>query len=129
MLPSSNTIKKKGIRRQPVYLFVFLLLTISWMGGAPPANAGNALIKGYQTFISPADGDRCPMYPSCSAYAEQAIKKHGLILGWVLTCDRLVRCGRDETKLGKKVRIDNRVKTLDTVESNDFWWFSDKKNQ
>ena len=49
----------------------------------------------YHKYISPTDGDRCPMYPSCSAYSEYVIKKFGLAKGIVLTTDRLARCGND----------------------------------
>ena len=34
------------------------------------------------------DGPRCPMYPSCAAYAEKAIRRHGF-LGFLLSVDRL----------------------------------------
>ena len=53
-------------------------------------------IRFFQIFISPADGDRCPMSPSCSQYAVEAIRTYGPWRGIVLTSDRLLRCGRED---------------------------------
>ena len=79
-------------------------------------------LKFFQKYISKADGDRCPMYPSCSHYAEQAFKRHGAFKGWILTCDRLLRCGRDEVRLSPKVRANGRPRTFDPVDANTRWW-------
>ena len=46
----------------------------------------------YRRFISPALGPRCKYYPSCSAYAEQAIRQYGILRGLVLATWRLLRC-------------------------------------
>ena len=37
------------------------------------------LIKGYQKFISPLLGDNCRFYPTCSAYAIEALRVHGAL--------------------------------------------------
>ncbi|RCU45412.1 MULTISPECIES: membrane protein insertion efficiency factor YidD [Corallincola] len=50
------------------------------------------LIRGYQIIISPLLGPRCRFYPSCSEYAIQAIKAHGLIKGGRLALRRISRC-------------------------------------
>jgi putative component of membrane protein insertase Oxa1/YidC/SpoIIIJ protein YidD len=34
------------------------------------------------------------MYPSCSSFADQAVNEEG-IMGFPMTFDRLLRCGRD----------------------------------
>ena len=39
------------------------------------------LIKGYQKFISPLLGDNCRFYPTCSAYAIEALRVHGALKG------------------------------------------------
>lgn len=78
-------------------------------------------IRFYQRYISAADGDRCPMYPSDSAYAAQAIERHGWLKGWIMAADRLMRCGRDETRLSPAVNVDGRRRTYDPLEANDLW--------
>jgi putative component of membrane protein insertase Oxa1/YidC/SpoIIIJ protein YidD len=79
-------------------------------------------IKFYRNYISGADGNRCPMYPSCSQYCMDAFKKHGFFLGWIMCSDRLMRCGRDETKLSPHVLIHGETLSFDPVNNNDFWW-------
>ncbi len=79
-------------------------------------------IQVFRNFISGADGDRCAMVPACSTYALEAVKKHGSIIGWVMTCDRLMRCGLDETRHTPPVRVGRRILSSDPVENNDFWW-------
>jgi putative membrane protein insertion efficiency factor len=51
-----------------------------------------ALIRGYQRFVSPYLLPSCRFYPSCSAYAVDAITRHGPWKGAVLTLRRLLRC-------------------------------------
>ena len=50
------------------------------------------LIRLYQFFLSPLTGASCRYYPSCSAYGYDAIRIHGVFLGFALTCWRLLRC-------------------------------------
>ena len=77
--------------------------------------------KLYRDYISSADGDRCPMYPTCSQYCMDAVKKHGSLTGWIMCSDRLMRCGRDETKLSAPVWINGEKRNYDPVSNNDFW--------
>ncbi|RIJ77233.1 membrane protein insertion efficiency factor YidD [Nakamurella silvestris] len=49
-------------------------------------------IRGYQRFISPALPPTCRFYPTCSAYAVQAITEHGALRGFWLALRRLGRC-------------------------------------
>ncbi|TET45995.1 membrane protein insertion efficiency factor YidD [candidate division TA06 bacterium] len=49
-------------------------------------------ISAYQFFLSDQQGDVCAFAPSCSQYAQQAIDSCGLILGAIMTADRLQRC-------------------------------------
>jgi len=51
-----------------------------------------ALIRAYQLLISPWLGPRCRFYPSCSAYALEALEQHGLARGGILALYRLGRC-------------------------------------
>jgi len=49
-------------------------------------------IRVYQRLMSPALGQRCKYYPSCSEYAAQAIDRFGILRGLVLAVWRLLRC-------------------------------------
>ncbi len=49
-------------------------------------------IRAYQRVLSPAFGQRCKYYPSCSEYAAQAIDRYGILRGLVLAGWRLLRC-------------------------------------
>jgi len=82
------------------------------------------IIRFYQKYISGADGSRCPMVPSCSEYAAQAVRKHGPAMGWIMAFDRLMRCGRSETRLAPEIRVHGKTRTYDPVSANDFWWFT-----
>jgi putative component of membrane protein insertase Oxa1/YidC/SpoIIIJ protein YidD len=75
----------------------------------------------YQRFISPADGNRCQMTPSCSAYSKESFNAHGFFLGWIMTCDRLMRCGRDETRLSPEILTPGGRLTLDPLSENNSW--------
>jgi putative membrane protein insertion efficiency factor len=46
----------------------------------------------YRGLISPALPRRCKYEPTCSAYAEQAIRKLGLVRGLIVALWRLARC-------------------------------------
>ncbi len=46
----------------------------------------------YHKGISPLTRQRCNYYPSCSHYAEQAIRRYGILRGLVLAVWRLMRC-------------------------------------
>lgn len=122
MLPRNNTAGNNK------FLCALLILSLCFCADAS-VHAGNILIDFYQKHLSVADGNRCQMYPSCSSYAAMAIDKHGPVMGWVMACDRLVRCGRDETRLSVKVIVNNREYTYDPVDANDFWWFEKEKKE
>jgi putative component of membrane protein insertase Oxa1/YidC/SpoIIIJ protein YidD len=62
------------------------------------------------------------MYPSCSHYSSQAFERHNPLAAWVLTTDRLLRCGHDEIRLSKPVIIQGRTRIKDTLDDNTFWW-------
>ena len=75
------------------------------------------IIRIYRYTISPLLGPRCRFYPSCSSYAEEAIKIHGLPKGGWLAVKRICRCHPfneggvdpvpDLNKVGQKIKRPN----------------------
>lgn len=63
--------------------------------------AGVALVAAYRYTVGPllatlggglAGAPRCKYHPSCSRYASDAFRSHGLLRGGVLAAWRLARC-------------------------------------
>ena len=50
-------------------------------------------VRAYQRWISPVRPPACRFTPSCSAYAVEALERHGAVRGGWLTARRLLRCG------------------------------------
>ena len=50
------------------------------------------IVRGYQIGLSPLLPASCRYYPSCSAYAIEALERHGAARGGWLTLKRLGRC-------------------------------------
>jgi putative membrane protein insertion efficiency factor len=51
-----------------------------------------APVRLYRRVLSPALPSRCKYYPSCSAYAVEAVESYGILRGFVLAAWRLLRC-------------------------------------
>jgi putative membrane protein insertion efficiency factor len=51
------------------------------------------LIRFYQVAISPLKPATCRFVPTCSQYATEAITKHGVARGSVLSAIRIIKCG------------------------------------
>lgn len=49
-------------------------------------------IRGYQCFLSPLLPRSCRFFPTCSAYALQAVERHGAARGILLGASRILRC-------------------------------------
>ncbi len=49
-------------------------------------------IRAYQKFISPLFPPTCRYYPTCSAYAYEAVTKYGPFKGFYLAVRRILRC-------------------------------------
>ncbi len=79
-------------------------------------------VRFFKKYISGVDGDRCSMHPTCSRYCLNSVKKHGAVMGWIMTCDRLLRCGGDEIRTARQIKTQNDLYFHDPVENNDFWW-------
>jgi putative membrane protein insertion efficiency factor len=50
------------------------------------------LVRIYRRLVSPMLPPACRFYPSCSAYAETALARHGALKGSWLAARRLARC-------------------------------------
>ena len=130
---------KRTVRRKRILHICCALIAILFVylpahpacagsGGDPSAKDGARQATGssplilFQRVISRADGDRCPMAPSCSHYAEEAFKHHHPVMAWILTCDRLLRCGHDEVRLVPRVWVNGHARAYDPLTANTFWW-------
>jgi putative membrane protein insertion efficiency factor len=51
-----------------------------------------ALVSAYRRWLSPMLPRRCRYEPTCSAYATEAIRRHGAGRGTLLAAWRLLRC-------------------------------------
>ena len=58
----------------------------------PGANGLLLLIDLYRVTLAPLIGGFCRYEPSCSLYAEEAVRRHGARRGSVLALRRLLRC-------------------------------------
>lgn len=119
----------KGILFLTLPLFI-LLLTLAEVRASENSNpqiSFNPLKTGtqfFQTFISPVDGPRCSMVPTCSGYAIEAAEEHGFFLGVLLTVDRLLH----EVEVDfhtKPKHVSGRIRWEDPVSDNTFWWQAD----
>jgi hypothetical protein len=83
---------------------------------------GILLISFFQTVVSPVDGASCDFYPTCSAYAKQALAKHGLFIGLAMASERLCRIHAPEGY--EPVEKYGNYYYYDPVENNDFWFYT-----
>jgi len=88
---------------------------------SPGQKAAQGVLRLFQEYISPVDGDRCPCYPTCSQYSVEAIRKHGVWIGLVMTFDRLIH-ESSEIRQAPLVKVYGSYRYYDPVENNDFWW-------
>ena len=66
---------------------------IAWRAGAPARLALLGLIRLYRVTLSGWLGGQCRFYPTCSRYAEDAIRLHGAMRGMLMAAWRIARCG------------------------------------
>jgi uncharacterized protein len=121
-----------------LFIFVFLFCAVSACGHLKERNGGPVetashpsmlleIYRGPLNHLAAVRRGDCPMYPSCSEFGAQAIATHGAIMGWMMTVDRLLRCGRDELRSAPRVFADGHLKAYDPVENNEFWWATSPK--
>ena len=59
---------------------------------SPFASLLSLPVRAYRLIFSPWVGHNCRYHPTCSAYALEALEKHGGIKGGWLAARRILRC-------------------------------------
>lgn len=59
---------------------------------ALPRRSVILVIRSYQLLVSPLLGTNCRFAPTCSHYAEEAVRRHGVVRGGRMAVKRLLRC-------------------------------------
>ncbi|MET3810469.1 membrane protein insertion efficiency factor YidD [Arthrobacter sp. UYEF3] len=99
-----------------------------WLGRALwnlPRNILILLLLTYRKVISPLYGQVCRFFPSCSAYALEAITVHGAVKGCWLAVRRLLRChpwnagGVDHVPAGHRVWPADHTPTIVVLNNPD----------
>lgn len=67
--------------------------SVFWAAGAPARLLLLGLVKVYRVTLSGWLGGQCRFYPTCSHYAEDAIRTHGALKGSAMALWRIARCG------------------------------------
>jgi len=90
-----------------------------------PRNALILVLKLYRRLVSPLYGQVCRFFPSCSAYALEAVTVHGAVKGtWLAVC-RLARChpwnsgGVDHVPAGHRHWPEGRTPTIVVLNNPD----------
>ena len=78
-------------------------------------------LTAWHTVLTRADGPRSVMYPTASGYLGQAVAKHGMLVGTMMTADRLLHEWDEQQRAPRIVKY-GISRTYDPVEANDFWW-------
>ncbi|SDS54068.1 hypothetical protein SAMN04489743_0289 [Pseudarthrobacter equi] len=90
-----------------------------------PRNILILLLKAYRKVVSPLYGQVCRFFPSCSAYALEAVTVHGAVKGTWLAARRLGRChpwnagGVDHVPAGKREWPENQTPTIVVLNNPD----------
>ena len=90
-----------------------------------PRNSLILLLKAYRKVISPLYGQVCRFFPSCSAYALEAVTVHGAVKGSWLAAKRLAKChpwnagGVDHVPAGHRHWPEGRTPTIVVLNNPD----------
>ena len=90
-----------------------------------PRNILILLLLAYRKVVSPLYGQVCRFFPSCSAYALEAVTVHGAVKGSWLAARRLARChpwnagGVDHVPAGHREWPENRTPTIVVLNNPD----------
>ena len=92
-----------------------------------PRNFLILLLMAYRKVISPLYGQVCRFFPSCSAYALEAITVHGAVKGSWLAARRLARChpwnagGVDHVPAGHREWPEGHTPTIVVLNNPDIY--------
>ena len=86
------------------------------------------LLIAYRAVVSPLYGQVCRFFPSCSAYALEAVTVHGAVRGSYLAVRRLMRChpwnagGLDPVPEGHRHWPEGRTPRIVVLNHPDRYW-------
>ena len=92
-----------------------------------PRNILILLLTAYRKVVSPLYGPVCRFFPSCSAYALEAVTVHGAVKGSWLAVRRLGRChpwnagGVDHVPAGHREWPEGRTPTIVVLNNPDIY--------
>lgn len=92
-----------------------------------PRNLLILLLMAYRKVISPLYGPVCRFFPSCSAYALEAVTVHGAVKGSWLAARRLGHChpwnagGVDHVPAGRREWPEGRTPTIVVLNNPDIY--------
>lgn len=86
-----------------------------------PGLAVRGALTAWHRVLTRADGPRSVMYPTASGFLGQAVDKHGVLIGIMMTTDRLLHEWDEQQRAPRIVKY-GISRTYDPVEANDFWW-------
>lgn len=87
---------------------------VAWAAGGPVRAVLVLLIRTYRLTLGRVIGGNCRFYPSCSTYAEQAVRELGAVRGSALSVWRVLRCspltpgGVDHPPMGRHRPVASR---------------------
>ncbi|MFP3461940.1 membrane protein insertion efficiency factor YidD [Arthrobacter globiformis] len=90
-----------------------------------PRNILILLLLAYRKVVSPLYGQVCRFFPSCSAYALEAVTVHGAVKGSWLAARRLARChpwnagGVDHVPAGRREWPENQTPRIVVLNNPD----------
>jgi hypothetical protein len=93
-----------------------------------PALAVRGALTAWHRVLTRADGPRSVMYPTASGFLGQAVAKHGMLIGIVMTTDRLLHEWDEQQRAPRIVKY-GVTRTYDPVEANDFWWAQNPREE
>ncbi len=91
------------------------LRAAAWTAGAPARVGLIGAIKAYRVILGGLLGGQCRFYPSCSHYAEQAVRTHGALRGTLMAVWRVLRCqpfsrgGVEEVPSSRRSQYENVI--------------------